>query len=174
MELLLRIITKSQINIDEHDSNDIQNVLAALCGLSKLTYDKVNMIKILLKLNTDIDFADVDTNMTLLMHICSSYNADVDRAFEIVEEILKYNPNINIEDSNGKTAFDHAKDVGNNEIIELLKKYNINIINVLKSENEKLKHENNILKKKFEDLHDDLDSTKLISFEKFNLIKQKL
>ncbi len=152
MEVLLQIVTNSNINVTKSDSEDVWSELTHLCDSQECN---ITMLKILLKLNENIDSLEVTTKKTILMFACGSKNKNSDM---VVEEILKYNPNIDLEDYCGKKAIEYATLRKNCNTIKLLTEHARinNLINGLKSENKELQLENNNLKRKFKDLQDSI------------------
>ncbi len=97
--------------------DDTWSKLIYLCSSSECD---ITMLKILLKLNKNIDSQEEKTHKTLLMYACSSNNKN---SHKIVAEILKFNPDIELTDVNGYTVIDYANYQGNNKTIQLLYNY---------------------------------------------------
>jgi ankyrin repeat protein len=87
-------------------------------------HNDLTLVKALLADLKDINETD-DEDWTILMH-SAAYRENI----EIVKVILKKNPDLSIQNSDGQTALDLAKKFKNTDIIELLESYSSKPVNV--------------------------------------------
>ncbi len=138
--------TLKKITDDENNKLKLNGILMELCNSSSCD---MKMLQIVLQLRGTADIHFDNIGRTLLMVACSTAYNSIDKT----KEILKYNPNIDIKDSSGKTAMDIARHM---ETLRLLVDYNIKQLNDKLKEKEELiigmKTENNELKIKCDQL----------------------
>lgn len=85
------------------------NIFAAI----KYKDDDINSVKKLVNMNS--------VNKNNFEGISPLSFALIEEKFEIVEYLIKKGASVNVRDSNGKTAYDYALEMGNKDIVELLK-----------------------------------------------------
>ena len=87
-------------------------VLAAAWG-------KTEMVKILIDANADPNYSSDKDGLTALMWACKSFY----NQYEMVEILLQADADINAKSLHGETAISIAEQYGNQDIVELIKKY---------------------------------------------------
>jgi len=142
MDQILTLISTQRIRNPEIlnilTEDDIKKIKLEIGEQCKSEKSDIKMLKILLQI---IGISDIqyDNTKTALMLACSSTNNPREKTFEL----LKYNPDVNKKDNEGKTAMDYACEKGNTYTCRSLMEHSVKqlteTLTNLQTKNEELK-----------------------------------